>query len=174
MTEFRSFTEGPRTERLRLRQMTVDDAEAALAFNSDPEVMRYTCEPIWDSLEKARAMLEAYPDFDTVGYGRWAMVHRQDDRVIGFCGLKWLEDLREVDLGYRLLREYWGRGLATEACRATLRFGFEVIGLKRVIALVVPENLASIRVLEKCGMVREELFEYDGEVALRYAIDAGA
>lgn len=166
------YDAGPRTERLQMRAMSVDDAEAAFAFNSDPEVMRYTCEELWTSVEQARAFLAAYPDFDTVGYGRWAVVHREDARVIGFCGLKYLEDLNEVDVGYRLLPAYWGRGLATEAVRATLDFGFETIGLARIIALVVPENLASRRVLEKCGLTLEGEIEYDGVAALRYVIEA--
>ncbi len=87
-------------------------------------------------------------------------------------GLKVLEDWQgEVDLGYRFLPEYWGQGLATEASRAALQYGFEVIGLKRVIGLVMPENVASIRVLEKVGMQYEKSVRYDGDPVELYAID---
>lgn len=161
---------GPETARLRMRAMVVDDAEAFFALNSHPDVMRHTGEPPLTSVEQARAAIADYPDFDTVGYGRWCCVLKDTDRLIGFCGLKYLDDLEEVDVGYRLLPEYWGKGLATEACAATLTYGFDEVGLSRIIALVLPENPASIRVLEKVGMTREGPLEIDGLHALRYAI----
>jgi RimJ/RimL family protein N-acetyltransferase len=90
--------------------------------------------------------------------------------VIGFCGLKYLEDLNAVDVGYRFLPEYWGRGLATEACLASVTFGFEVLKLDRIIGLVLPDNVASIRVLEKVGMRSAGEVTYDGHRVLRYSI----
>ncbi len=167
----RSHRIGPETERLLHRAFTVADAEAFLALNGDPEVMRLTGEPPLRSLEEARAAILGYPDFDERGYGRWACVLKETGRIVGFCGLKYLSELDAVDLGYRFLPDHWGRGLATEAGRASLGFGFEVLGLDRIIALVLPENLASIRVLEKLGMRPEGEIRYDGLAALRYAIE---
>ena len=161
---------GPVTKRLTLRALTVEDAEAFYSLNGDPEVMRLTGEPPLESLDEARAALASYPDFDRVGYGRWGCVHHEDQRVIGFCGLKYLDDLDAVDVGYRFLPEYWGRGLATEACLASVTFGFEVLKLDRIIGIVLPDNAASIRVLEKVGMRSEGEFTYDGYAALRYSI----
>ena len=106
---------GPVTDRLELRELTVDDAEAVLAFNSNPDVMRWTGESPMTSLKQAQDLLATYPDFDTVGYGRWGCVLKNEQKVIGFCGLKYLDDLEAVDIGYRFLPEYWGRGLATES-----------------------------------------------------------
>ena len=166
-----SYTEGPETARLIHRAMVPGDAEAFYALNSHPDVMRYTGEPPIASLEDARAAIEHYPDFRTVGYGRWGCVLKGTGELIGFCGLKYLDDLDEVDVGFRLLPEYWGRGLATEACRASLAFGFETIGLASVIALVLPENGASVRVLEKCGMTCRCTVNYDGLDALKYVIE---
>lgn len=94
----------------------------------------------------------------------------EDKRLIGFCGLKYLDDLNAVDVGYRFLPEYWGRGLATEACLASVSFGFEVLKLDRIIGLVLPDNVASIRVLEKVGMRLEGEFTYDGYGVLLYSI----
>lgn len=165
----RNYRTGPRTDRLVMRAMTAADADAFFALNSHPEVMRHTGEPPIESVEAARQALERYPDFDTVGYGRWGCVLRETGALIGFCGLKSLDDLDEVDIGYRFLPEYWGRGLATEACRASLAFGFDTIGLERIIGLVMPANVASIRVLDKCGMVADGEIDYDGVRALRYA-----
>lgn len=161
---------GPETTRLAHRALTVDDAEALFAINSHPEVMRFTGEPPCPSLDAARNAIRQYPDFETVGYGRWGCVLKDTDSVIGFCGLKYLPELDEVDVGYRFLPEYWGRGLATEACTASLEFGLRTIGLRRIIALVLPENAASIRVLEKSGMRRDGTKRYDGRTVLQYSI----
>ncbi len=163
---------GPKTDRLMHRAMTIDDAAAFYALNSHPEVMRYTGEPPLRSVDEARDVIAAYPDFDTHGFGRWGCVLKDTGALIGFCGLKYLDELGEVDVGFRFLPEYWGRGLATEACRACVDFGFERMGLKRIIALVLPENLASIRVLEKVGMRFDGEVGYEGIVALRYVVEA--
>lgn len=166
----RSYSTGPDTDRLQHRAFTVDDAEAFFSLNGNPEVMRFTGEPPMLSIDAAREAIVNYPDFDTVGFGRWACVLKATHTVIGFCGLKRLPDLDEVDLGYRLLPEYWGRGLATEASAACLEFGFSTLGLDRIIGLVLPENLASIRVLEKVGMRPDGEVRYSGLIARRYAI----
>lgn len=162
------YRTGPDTARLQHRAFTVDDAEAVFALNSNPDVMRFTGEPMLPSLDAARQSIENHRDFDDVGYGRWACVLKETQAVIGFCGLKYLSDLDEVDIGYRLLPQYWGRGLATEACVASLGFGFNTLRLDQIIGLVIPENTASIRVLEKAEMQSEGQFVYDGILALRY------
>jgi len=157
---------------LILRAFEVGDADVFYRMNSDPRVTRYTGEPACVSVQTARAAIAAYPDFERHGFGRWATVLRATGEVVGMTGLKVLEDWQgEVDLGYRFLPEVWGQGLATEASRAALQYGFEVIGLKRVIGLVMPENVASIRVLEKVGMQHEKSVYYDGDPAGLYAID---
>ncbi len=165
-----SYRVGPQTQRLDHRAMTVDDAEAFYALNSHPEVMRFTGEPPILSVDDARRALDEYPDFDTVGYGRWGCVLRETQSLIGFCGLKYLPELDAVDVGYRFLPEHWGQGLATEACAASLKFGLDTLRLRRIIGLVLPENAASIRVLEKCGMRRNGTIEYDGHDALLYDV----
>ena len=167
MTVYRT---GPETLRLAHRALTVADAEVFFALNSHPGVMRFTGEVPLRSLDEARGAIERYPDFDAVGYGRWGCVLKETGLIIGFCGLKYLPELDEVDLGYRFFPEYWGRGLATEACIASLEFGFRTLGLDRIIALVLPENAASIRVLEKVGMHATETVVDDGRTVLRYVI----
>lgn len=163
-----SYRIGPETERLQHRSFTVDDAEVVFALNSHPEVMRYTGEPLIQSKAEARERIANYPDFDEVGYGRWACVLKETQTVIGFCGLKYLSDLEAVDVGYRLLPQFWGRGLATEACVASLQFGFDTLQLDEILGLVLPENKASIRVLEKAGMSADGRMDYDGFDVLRY------
>lgn len=150
--------------------MNVGDAEVFHALNSNPDVMRYTGEPPMRSIEQAAEAIENYPDFETVGYGRWASVLRTTGEVIGFCGLKYLDDLEEVDVGFRYFPEHWGQGYATEAGAASIAFGFDVLGLERIIALVLPENAASIRVIEKIGLRADGAIQYDGFNALKYTI----
>ncbi len=152
--------QGPETARLRLRALTPEEAADFYALNSHPQVLRYTGEPPLESLEAARIAIETYPDWARYGFGRWACELKESQRVIGFCGLKPLPELNEVDLGFRFLPEHWGKGLATEASLATLKFGREVLQLERIIALVLPQNAASVRVLEKPGLHFEREVEY--------------
>lgn len=166
----KQHTIGPSTARLDHRAMREEDAEAFFALNSHPEVMRWTGEPPMESLEAARVALANYPDFETVGYGRWGCFLTGTQALIGFCGLKFLPELDAVDVGYRFMPEHWGKGLATEACRASLAFGFDTLELEEIIGLVLPGNPASIRVLEKCGLHHDGELEYDGEPAQRYVI----
>jgi RimJ/RimL family protein N-acetyltransferase len=124
-------------------------------------------------VDEARRRLREYPDYARYGFGRWGVVYKPDDRVIGFNGLKYLGDLEEVDLGYRFLPEYWGRGIATESSLAIVRYGFESLGLERIIALVLPDNTGSIRVLEKIGMRFERMIDYCCSSAQQWSIESG-
>ena len=177
-----TYRAGPTTPRLIHRAMTTADAEAFYALNSHPEVIRYTGEPPIESVEQARDAIEHYPDFDTHGFGRWGCYLREDcaatgasaGTLIGFCGLKHLDELNEVDIGYRFFPEHWGRGYATEAGRASLAFGFDELDLTKITALVLPENLGSIRVIEKLGMTHACRQDCEGLDALRYEITRDA
>lgn len=165
-----TYRAGPETERIVHRAFTLADSDAFYRLNSCPEVMRFTGEPPLKSLEDARQAIASYPDFESVGYGRWACVLKDTDAVIGFCGLKYLAELDEVDVGFRFFPEYWGQGIATETCSACIDFGFETLKLDRILGLVLEENIASIRVLEKCGLSRNGEVSYDGDCALKYEI----
>jgi ribosomal-protein-alanine N-acetyltransferase len=160
------------TDRIILRESVADDAEAFFEFNSDPDVMRFVGDEVWESVEHTREKLAAYPDYKEHGYGRWAVVYKPDNRVIGFNGLKYLDDLDEVDLGYRLLPEYWGRGIATESSRAVLAYGFDELNMDKIIGLVLPENSRSIHVLKKMGMRREGMKNCQGENAQYWYLTA--
>lgn len=162
------YRTGPETARLQHRAFTVDDAEAFFVLNSNHDVMRFTGEPLLTSLAAAKEAIANYPDFDTVGYGRWACVLNKTQAIIGFCGLKYLPDLDAIDVGFRFLPQYWGQGLATEACTASLNFGFTTLHLDEIVGFVLPENIASIRVLEKAGMQSAGTFPYGGMQVLRY------
>ncbi|HEY2252885.1 MAG TPA: GNAT family N-acetyltransferase [Planctomycetaceae bacterium] len=160
------------TGRLLLREYVAGDAAATFELGSNAEVQRYTRDPLLTSIDQAQEMLLRHPiaDYRKHGFGRWAVVCKADGRLIGFAGLKYLDELREVDVGYRLLPEYWGRGLATEAVRASVQYGFETLKLSRIIGLVDPENTRSVRVLEKSGLAFEKMIDYGSHQVALYAI----
>jgi RimJ/RimL family protein N-acetyltransferase len=164
------------TDRLRLREFTPDDAEAFYRLHLDPAVTRYTGDSPPPDVEHARAILVNHPiaDYRKYGFGRWACVLKESGACVGFAGLKYLDDLKEVDLGYRLAPACWGRGLATEACRPVVRFGFDRLGLDHIIGLVDPENVASVRVLEKCGLTYAGMIEFRGGPVARYVVQANS
>ena len=142
------------TERLILRQYTEDDAPAFFALNSDPEVMRYVPDELMVNVDQAREILRSHPmvDYRERGFGRWACILKASGEYIGFCGLKYLKEIDDVDLGFRFIPSQWGKGLATEAALASVHYGFDELKLDHIVGLAELENRASIRVLEKVGM----------------------
>ena len=142
------------TDRLLLREFMEEDAEAFFNLNSNPEVLRFVPDKPLLNVEQARQILVDHPiaDYRKHGFGRGACILKSTGEQIGFAGLKYLEELGEVDVAYRLLPTHWGLGFATEVALASVRFGFADLGLKRIIGLVMPENIASVRVLEKNGL----------------------
>lgn len=141
------------TERLILRTFTENDAALLLQLNSDPQVTRFTHDPMTD-MEQARKVLDEVilPQYALYNYGRWAVHLKTNGEFIGWCGLKFLTDSQEVDLGYRFMKKTWGNGYATEAASGCLSYGFKTRNIQRIVGRALPENTASIRVLEKCGM----------------------
>jgi RimJ/RimL family protein N-acetyltransferase len=141
------------TERLFLRWFTFDDIEAYHELGTNPQIIRYVGNQAFRSLDVARETLAAAPlkDYATYGYGRLACVWKQSGHVIGFCGPKFLPDRGEVDLGYRFLPNFWGMGLATESGRAVIDYARHQLELRRLVAWVHPDNVASARVLTKLG-----------------------
>ncbi len=138
------------TERLLIRPFTVEDIEPSYTMNLDAEVSKYTGDGgIVSKKEIERRIVEnVLADYTKHGFGRLAVEVKGENKFIGFTGLKYLEDMDEVDLGYRFMKEYWGRGIATESGKACVNFGFEELGLKKIIAMVLPKNTGSINVLK--------------------------
>lgn len=160
------------TERLLLRRFTPADFETMYALWTDGESMRYVQPEGWPhNVEDSRALFaRSMRFFDEHGFGQFAVVPKQERRVIGYCGLKFLNEAREVELLYGVFKEFWNRGLVTEAARAVLRYGFEAAGLGRIVAVALPDNVGSWRVMEKLGMRREGLTEHKGYRVVRYSL----
>jgi len=175
----KTFSTEIRTERLILRPFTLDDLEPFFRMGTEPQVIRYVGNvPIVDLAAAEAAMLAgALRDYEVHGYGRFACVWKETGSVIGFSGLKYFEQLRETELGYRFFPEFWGMGLATEAGKASVEFAAESLNLKRLIGLVHPENVASANVLKKLGFKFETTISPDfapGVEAQQFAIELRA
>jgi RimJ/RimL family protein N-acetyltransferase len=159
------------TSRLLLREFTMEDAELVYELNRDPEVTRYTGDPIVD-IEQAREVLEKsiIPQYAANNLGRWAVHTKPDLKFIGWCGLKFRPERNEIDLGYRFLRAARGKGFATEAAMACIDHGFKKLNLPLITGHSMPGNPASVKVLQNCGMqyVGEEII--DDHPALTYEI----
>jgi RimJ/RimL family protein N-acetyltransferase len=157
------------TPRLLLREFTSDDASLIFQLNLDPEVTRYTHDPVKD-VNQATGILEQIilPQYALYNHGRWAVLLKHSNIFLGWCGLKYRPEKNEVDLGYRFSKEFWGKGYATEAAAASLRYGFEKLNLKRIVGRAELENIASCKVLEKCGMSYIGNEEIDGYLTRTY------
>jgi Acetyltransferases, including N-acetylases of ribosomal proteins len=156
------------TERLRLRYFTADDADRLVELDSDPEVMRYIT---YGAATPRADYVDTYLPrwFDIYarqpGLGYFAAELRDTGEFLGWFHLR--DDRIEpeyVELGYRLRRGAWGRGYASEGGRALLRHGFDTLGLERISARTLTRNLASQRVMQKCGFVRAGDFVYAADV----------
>lgn len=160
------------TERLLIRPFTIEDIEPSYAMNLDSEVSKYTGDGgVVSKQEIERRIVEnVFGDYEKYGFGRLAVELKGENKFIGFTGLKYLEDMDEVDLGYRFMRKYWGKGIATESAIASVNFGFDNLDLKRMIAMVLPENTGSIRVLEKLNFEYEKDIVEDNQLAKLYSL----
>jgi RimJ/RimL family protein N-acetyltransferase len=152
------------TQRLRLREFTVDDVDRIVALDSDPEVMRYISfgAPTPRETIEARVLppwLKYYESGERTGF--WAAELNETGEFIGWFHLRPDRfDAGEQDLGYRLRRRHWGRGYATEGSRALLRDGFSASKFEKICARTLLENLGSQRVMQKCGLNFETRFVY--------------
>ena len=151
------------TERLMLRRWRDDDREPFAAMNADAEVVEHLQGPL--SRERSDDFLDRIEaHWAEHGWGLWAIEVPSVARFIGYVGL-WPADFLPsgpaVEVGWRLAREHWGHGYATEAAREALRFGFEVVGLDEIVSFTVPQNARSRAVMERIGLVRDLGGDFD-------------
>lgn len=143
------------TARLRLRQFTFEDADLYhLRILGDSDVMRYLVGGRTRPRSEANRILKRFMEhWQFHDFGIWAVEHKANDTLIGFCGLQYLPGEEDIEIAYGIARTYWGQGLATEAARAAIAYGFETLKPAQIYGLAVPENAGSRRVLEKLGFV---------------------
>jgi len=160
------------TDRLFLREWSDDDTPYFIAMNQDPEVMRYF--PSLISPADSIACVKRIRDhFDDYGYTAYATVRKDTEQFIGFVGLLTVgyeaHFTPATEIGWRLGREHWGQGFATEAAIAVLRLGFERFGLPEIVSFTAESNKPSRRVMEKIGMTHDPSEDFDHP-----KIDAGS
>lgn len=164
------------TDRLILRVFRPEDIEDFAPIEADPEVMRFYV-PGPRSREFTERVVGYFISLqEEHGFSFWAVIQKSDSRFLGFCGLipQTVDGQEEIEVGYKLARAEWGKGLATEAARAVRDWGFAHLDVPRLVSIIDPGNTASIRVAEKNGMARVKDMTYDGKPCRLYAVERPA
>lgn len=145
------------TRRLVLRSWELGDAPAIYRFTSDPEMYRYSRHEPASSEDVVKQGIERWLGLPPESQRpSWVIVLKESDRVVGFIGFNPLDRVNASGrLDYAVARRLWGKGIATEATRAVIKYGFDVAGLNRIDAYYLGDNVASRRVMEKAGMIHE-------------------
>lgn len=165
------------TERLILREITREDAKHLFELDSDPLVHRFLGnQPLKDISQVEPIIDHIHRQYEENGIGRWAVIEKDTGEFTGWSGLK-LEDLETngivnyIDLGFRFIPKYWGRGYATESGLASVKYGFEQMGYDKICGAAHVDNHGSNRALQKCGLLFVNDFEYDGAMHKWYELD---
>ena len=157
------------TKRLVLRRPTLDDLGAWHAIYVDAEEAWYGAAR--SSLEEnSEKLTRQVAHFEQHGFGMCAVELATSGETIGAAGLQHLDGGPEIEVGYRFLKKHWGQGYAAESARASIAFGFDDVGLGRIVAVALESNLASRRVLEKCGLHEIGLTHVYGREHVKYEI----
>ncbi|NJK56623.1 MAG: GNAT family N-acetyltransferase [Pleurocapsa sp. SU_5_0] len=161
------------TSRLTLRYITSRDAEALMAILGDAEVMQFSIIGIHSSKQIKQFIEQRLISYLEYGFGLYALVHKQNQELIGYCGffIQSIEQQKEVEVGYRLAKKYWGQGLATEAAKAVVEYGQQRFNFRRFVCLIEIKNNRSIRVAQKLGMKLEKKIIYHGLNVAMYSLD---
>ena len=146
------------TDRLLLRKFTENDIDAVYAMRSDADLMRFIREPQTNRAEAASWVNLISSRWETEKVGFCAVIEKSSGRFAGWCGLWRLKETGETEVGYALIEDFRGKGYAAEASEAFLKYGFETLNLKEIVAVARPENRASRRVMERIGMT----YDYTG------------
>jgi len=161
------------TARLFLRPFAPTDADSLFLILQEKEILRYfppSPNPL--TRERAERLISSQLNhWQEHKLGWWAVEPRATNRLIGWCGLQFLQETEETEVGFLISRAFWGKGLTTEAARASLSYGFDNLGLQRIVGITHPENIASQRVLEKIGMKFTTTAHYFGMDCYHYSID---
>lgn len=159
------------TERTYLRNLTDKDAIDFFNLNLDKEVLKYTGDNSFQTIEDAKNFLDQYDhQYTKYGVGRLAVIEKISNNFIGWCGLKFIPELNEYDIGFRFFKDFWNKGFATETAQKCLEFGFNDLKLDKIVGRAMIENIASIKVLEKIGLTFKNEYDFDGYKGVIYEI----
>ena len=159
------------TARLEFRQFTSEDLDKLIELRSDEVVIKYLGGKRLQNPEAIEKRLQAYINsYEKHGFGVCATIWKETGEMIGWSGLMPLEELGETEVGYGMVKKFWGKGIGYESAMAWLKYAFETAGLERIVALSIPENTGSWRIMEKCGMKYEKNTIHFGTECVLYAI----
>jgi ribosomal-protein-alanine N-acetyltransferase len=159
------------TERLFHRPFTLADLPRLIEMRSDPEVNIYLGGTLMQNPESLAKRIQFYIDcYEKYGFAMSAMFWKPTGEMIGWSGLQPLDGTEEIEVGYGMIKEFWGRGIGFEAAQAWLDFGFNKKNLNRIVAVAYPENRGSWRIMEKLGMRYEKTETHYGAECVFYAI----
>lgn len=151
-----------------MRTWLESDALFLFELNNDNAVVQYTGDVAFESLQKAKYFVENYKQFEAYGCGRWMIEDRETNEQIGWCGLKFHPETNEYDLGYRLKKQFWNRGIASRTSLMAIDFASYGLRIGNLYAIAMKENSASIRVLEKTGFIKTREEAKQGEIWYRF------
>ena len=157
------------TERLILRELLETDDAGMFELDSDKDVHKYLGNQPFTNIENSREMIRFIrKQYEDNGIGRWAMINNETNEFMGWTGLKLVKDLTNYhinyyDVGYRLIKRFWGKGYATESAKASIDYGFNELKLTDMFAMADVNNSASRHVLEKSGLKYVEDFNFRGD-----------
>jgi [ribosomal protein S5]-alanine N-acetyltransferase len=152
-----------KTERLILRELVPSDADDLALILCDPETMRYYPRPL-ERQEVDDWIDRRIMQYKNDGHGLWGVILKSEQKLIGDCGLLFqdVNGIDELEVGYQFNKNYWSRGLATEAARGCMGYAFKELGAHKIISMIRPENIPSRRVAEKNGLrIEKEIFWRD-------------
>lgn len=159
------------TERLFHRPFTLADLPRLIEMRADPEVNKYLGGIQMQNAEALAARIQFYIDCQTkYGFGMSALFWKPTGAMIGWSGLQPLDETDDIEVGYGMIKEFWGLGIGLETARAWLDFGFHKKNLERIVAVAYPENRGSWRIMEKLGMNYEKTEAHYGAKCVFYAI----
>jgi len=160
------------TERLILRRLSLEDVPALTEILSDPEVMKHSVNGVCDEAATRKFVEWCLSCYESHGVGPWALIDKKAYELIGFCsaGPEMVADVEEINLGYRLARRYWNKGLASEAARAALNYVFGEKLFSSVVVIIEPEHVASLKVAEKAGFSSFDVLEFHGRPVRLYRL----
>ncbi|GLS90449.1 acetyltransferase [Psychromonas marina] len=162
------------TPRLILRPVAVTDFEVSYQLFSDPDVMRFSLNGPYSKQKTIEFIANCIKQTEQNRPSLLAVLDKETELLIGYCGfyMQTINGIEEVELGYRLLKSQWGKGLATEAAIAMKEYAFQEMGLTRLISIIDKDNIGSVRVAEKVGLTIEKELLYNRKIHVAiYAIN---
>jgi [ribosomal protein S5]-alanine N-acetyltransferase len=163
------------TQRLNIRELSPNDAAFILELLNEPSFIENIGDRNVRNLEDAEGYISNGPiaSYKKNGFGLWSVKLKKSDEAIGICGLIKRDTLDDVDIGFAFLERFCGKGYATEAAIATFDYARDVVEIKRLVAITIPDNKGSIRVLEKIGLKFEKMIKqpHDENELMLFGVD---